>query len=87
MIDRILVAPSKLKPYTILQALLKGEKVEYRYKNEKIWRSFNGDNHLNMLLDSRAYEFRLAQEIITIGDVSFPKPYFGEMGTNNATTL
>ena len=48
-------------PLKVLQALLNGNKVEYRYKDENTWRPFNGDNHLNMLLDSIEFEFRLAQ--------------------------
>ena len=66
-----------LTPQEVLQALLEGKKVQYRYLDDKIWRPFNGDNHINMLLDMGEFEFRLAQEIITIGGVSFPKPYFG----------
>lgn len=48
-----------LTPQEVLQALLNGNKVEYRYKDENTWRPFNGDNHINMLLDMGEFEFRI----------------------------
>lgn len=60
-----------------LQAIIDGKKVEIRGViascNEE-WRLLNIHNTSIDVLTSGLFMFRLAQETITIGDVSFPKP-------------
>lgn len=72
-----------LTPQQALQALFDGKDVEYRFYDEVAtdneWGYFYmGSSPVSWLLDGD-HQFRLAQEIIRIGDVSFPKPYQGEM--------
>ncbi|ANB90837.1 hypothetical protein MOVS_01205 [Moraxella ovis] len=59
-----------------LQAIADGEKLEYKFNKEKDWRIFsppdNGVTIGDVLV--RRFIFRPAQEMITAGDVSFPKP-------------
>lgn len=63
-----------LTPEEVLQAIKDGKKVEYLYGKEDEWYELKDfDFTVENLLDSY-YSFRLAQEMITIGDVSFPKP-------------
>ena len=60
-----------------LQAVIDGKKVEVRGViascNEE-WRLLNIHNTSIDVLTSGLFMFRLAQEMITIGNVSFPKP-------------
>lgn len=74
-----------LTPQEVLQALLNGKAVEYRVYDEtdtdpdKWWdRLYVDDYPISCLLNGE-YQFQLAQEMITIGNVSFPKAYQGEM--------
>ncbi|AKG09015.1 hypothetical protein AAX05_01180 [Moraxella bovoculi] len=65
-----------LTPQEVLQAISDGKKLEYKFNKEKDWRIFrpldNGVTIGDVLV--RRFIFRLAQEMITVGDVSFPKP-------------
>lgn len=73
-----------LTPQETLQALIDGKDVEYRFYDDEVatdneWEYFYmGSTPVSWLLDGD-HQFRLAQETIKIGDVSFPKPYQGEM--------
>lgn len=63
-----------LTPTEVIESIKDGKQVEYTYGNEKEWCEFKPfDFTIENLLDEY-YSFRLAQEMITIGDVSFPKP-------------
>ena len=56
----------------VVQAIQDGKKVEYRYPNDT-WRELKWENvSLGKLLNSDL-QFRLAQEMVVVGDVSFPK--------------
>ena len=56
----------------VVQAIQDGKKVEYRCPNDT-WRELKWENvSLGKLLNSDL-QFRLAQEMIVVGDVSFPK--------------
>lgn len=74
-----------LTPQEALQALIDGKDVEYKVRDEadtdpdKWWDYLHTDSYPISYLLSGKYQFRLAQEIITIGNVSFPKAYQGEM--------
>lgn len=62
-----------LTPQEVLQALIDGKKVEYRHPHLD-WAILKPTRFkLSKLFDS-GHQFRLAQEMIIIGDVSFPKP-------------
>ncbi|AKG07028.1 hypothetical protein AAX06_01200 [Moraxella bovoculi] len=67
---------NELTPQEALQAIADGKKLEYKFNKEKDWRIFrpldNGVTIGDVLV--RRFIFRLAQEMITVGDVSFPKP-------------
>lgn len=63
-----------LTPEEVLQALKDGKKVEYLHIAEDTWYELDGNDFtVNNLLDN-FYTYRLAQEMMTIGGVSFPKP-------------
>lgn len=66
-----------LTPPEVVQVMLDGKKVEIRgviaSQNNK-WKPLNEHEiHIGVLTNG-LFMFRLAQEIITVGDVSFPKP-------------
>ena len=65
---------SKLLTSTeVVQAIQDGEKVEYRHPHLD-WTILKPTKFkLSKLLESE-YQFRLAQDVVTAGDVSFPKP-------------
>ena len=66
-----------LTPPEAVQALLDDKKVEFIGVGESCvdeWRLINEYNTSIVVLTSRLFIFRLAQEMITIGRVSFPKP-------------
>lgn len=69
-----------LTPQEALQALIDGQDVEFKEKNSDEWYEFNEYFAIKYLYKENL-SFRKAkkQEMITIGDVSFPKPYQGEM--------
>lgn len=66
-----------LTPQETLQAIIDGKKLEYRWKHHgNSWLSFNplcNGVDIEDLLKG-FYYFRIAQETVTIGNVSFPKP-------------
>ena len=63
----------KLTPRETFQAILDGKKVEYRHPRLD-WTILKPNSFkLSKLLESE-FQFRLSQEMVTIGDVSFPKP-------------
>lgn len=64
---------SKLTPEEVLQALKDGKQVEIKASNDK-WEELRAYQHNIACLLNEANQFRLAQEMMTIGDVSFPKP-------------
>ena len=60
-----------------LQAIIDGKKVETKGVNAACngeWRLLNEHNTSIDVLTSGLFMFRLAQEMITVGDVSFPMP-------------
>ena len=63
-----------LKPTEVVQAIQDGEKVEFRYPNNDTWHELKVWENVSLgkLLNS-AWQFRLAQEMVVVGDVSFPK--------------
>lgn len=63
-----------LTPAEVVQAIQDGRRVEFRYPNNDIWHELKTWKNLSldMLLNS-AWQFRLAQEMVVVGDVSFPK--------------
>lgn len=65
-----------LTPQEALQAIADGKKLEYKWHTEDEWHMFdpliNGVYLEHVMKEKNV--FRLAQEMITIGDVSFPKP-------------
>lgn len=65
-----------LTPQEALQAIADGKKLEYKWSSAGDWRHFNRFNNgvsIEAILRSNCI-FRLSREMITIGDVSFPKP-------------
>lgn len=63
----------KLTPQETLQAILDSKKVEYRHPHLN-WTILNPTSlKLSKLLESE-YQFRLVQEMLTVGNISFPKP-------------
>lgn len=56
-----------------LQALKDDKIVECKFLPRNDWVKINSSSGIYILLNE-ANQFRLAQEMITIGDVSFPKP-------------
>ena len=66
----------ELTPQETLQAIAEGKKLECRWFGTDDWRYFNHlENRLTIesIFGGRCF-FRLSQEMITVGDVSFPKP-------------
>ncbi|UZA19153.1 hypothetical protein [Moraxella bovis] len=62
-----------MKPLEVIEALRLGKEVEYRYLDDT-WVEYNQTSPVGMLT-STEYSFRIKPvEMITIGDVSFPKP-------------
>lgn len=63
-----------LTPAEVVQAIQDGEKVEFRYPNNDTWHELKVWENVSLgkLLNS-AWQFRLAQEMVVVGDVSFPK--------------
>ena len=67
----------ELTPRETLQAIIDGKKVESRgviASRNSEWRLLNEHNTSIDVLTSGLFMFRLAQETITVGDVSFPMP-------------
>ena len=65
-----------LTPQETLQAIAEGKKLEYSWGGTDHWQYFNHlENRLTIesIFGGRCF-FRLFQEMITVGDVSFPKP-------------
>lgn len=70
---------SKLTPTQALQAVQDGKTVEI-YRNEYDgWQRFYPHHYYCSIFFDDGVKFRLGQEMITVGNVSFPKPYMGEM--------
>lgn len=65
-----------LTPNEVLQALQDGKDLEFKHSGFKEWTRLNPlDNPLSLeSIFKGGVSFRLAQEMITIGDASFPKP-------------
>lgn len=63
-----------LTPQETLQALIDGKQIRWKFKRSEKWNLL--DDHDISLKDilCNEVEFSLAPEMITIGDVSFPKP-------------
>lgn len=68
---------NELTPPEVVQALLDGKKVEIRAvidSQNSDWKPLD-EHEVNIrVLTNGFFMFRLAQEMITVGDVSFPKP-------------
>lgn len=65
-----------LTPQEALQAIADGKKLKYKWYSDDEWYMFDpliNGVYLEHVMKGRIV-FRLAQERITIGDVSFPKP-------------
>lgn len=67
-----------LTPQEVLQAIIDGKKLECRWYNSPYWVVFLPSEHhisiANIINHNKNFIFRLAQEKITIGGMSFPKP-------------
>lgn len=65
----------ELTPAELVQAIQDGKKVEFRMVSSDTWFELKEWKSVKLgeLLDA-VWQYRLAQEMITIGDVSFPKP-------------
>lgn len=65
-----------LTPQETLQAIADGKKLESKWYDSEKWNEYNPVEHLIAVshIFSGKFVFRPAQERITIGDVSFPKP-------------
>lgn len=68
-----------LTPQEVLQALIDGKKIEVRSEIHDVWWEFDPRRFCVDTLLNEEVKFRMPQETITVGDVSFPKPYHGEM--------
>lgn len=67
----------ELTPPEVVQALLDGKKVEIRAvidSQNSDWKPLDEHEVSIRVLTNGFFMFRLAQEMITVGDVSFPKP-------------
>lgn len=65
---------SKLTPEEVLQAIKDGKKVEYLHTTQDGWCELvDCDFTIENLLDG-FYTYRLAQEMITVAGIEFPKP-------------
>lgn len=63
-----------LTPQEVLQALLDGKQILWKYKHAEKWNLLDDyDITFKDILCDKV-EFSLVPEMITIGDVSFPKP-------------
>ena len=63
----------ELTPQETFQAILDGKKVEYRHPHLD-WTILKPNSFKLSKLLAPDYQFRLVQEMVTVGDVSFPKP-------------
>lgn len=65
----------ELTPAELVQAIQDGKKVEFRMMSSDTWFELKEWKSVKLgeLLDA-VWQYRLAQETITVGDVSFPKP-------------
>lgn len=65
-----------LTPQETLQAMIDDKKLEFRPADGLVWRAFHPDNSIIFIrsIFNGCFVFRLDQEMITIDDVSFPKP-------------
>lgn len=59
-----------------LQALKEYKRVEYKFSSpSSYWKPLDENNSIGVLLNkNKDIQFQLVQEMITIGNVSFPKP-------------
>lgn len=67
-----------MTPQEALQAIIDGKKLECRWylDTDDMWQEFDPLSNgvcIGSIFEKK-FKFRLAQEMITIGDVSFPKP-------------
>lgn len=63
-----------LTPKEVLQALIDGKDIEYRFTEHADWIPVDKfKTTINILTGSETY-FRLKPDVVVIGDVSFPKP-------------
>lgn len=63
-----------LTPDEVLKLIQEGKQVEVRWSEEHDWEYVLPNQMIIDELIDPEHQFRLAQEMITIGDVSFPKP-------------
>ncbi|MDO4894990.1 hypothetical protein [Moraxella sp.] len=65
-----------LTPQETLRAIADGKKIEFAQTGSLTWRTFHpkGSTICIRSVFNRSFVFRLAQEMITISNVSFPKP-------------
>lgn len=64
-----------LTPQETLQAISDGKNLEFKEPHSASWRSFTLDRPIFISsVVNGCFIFRLAQEMVTIGAVSFPKP-------------
>ncbi|TWV81544.1 hypothetical protein [Moraxella sp. VT-16-12] len=72
-----------LTPQEALQALIDGQDIEFIEQDSDEWFAFNERFAIKYLYkENLSFRKVKKQEMITIGDVSFPKPYQGEMEYN-----
>lgn len=65
----------ELTPAELVQAILDGKKVEFRMMSSDTWFELKEWKSVKLgeLLDA-VWQYRLVQEMVTIGGVNFPKP-------------
>lgn len=65
----------ELTPAELVQAIQDGKKVEFRMMSSDTWFELKEWKSVKLgeLLNS-VWQYRLVQEMVTVGDVSFPKP-------------
>lgn len=63
-----------LTPTEVIESIKNGKQIEWTYGNEEEWYEFEPFDFTVENLLNEYYSFRLAQEMIAIGNVSFPKP-------------
>lgn len=65
---------TNLTPTEVVQAVIDGKEIEFKSNTGTAWVLFDPNEYVITALIDGKYQFRIIQEVITIGDVSFPKP-------------
>ena len=69
-----------LTPQEVLQALIDGQDIEFIEQDSDEWFAFNERFAIKYLYkENLSFRKAMKQEMVTIGNITFPKPYQGEM--------